>query len=217
MLVTELEIDLPLCRNHGSLVFRKCTCSSFDTLVGEVLSHLTNLRALDLNCLLNPSQSRGRHSYLRHLKTRQLRRIGLGCLCSSLREPTLGQILRASCMRSVQIFEWKCAVFPDLLVANIDNYLPEVAEIICGDIRWLHSFLHRGTIKSIQCHDPWQRLPSMLLESPRSLVHLSTRQISHILAAVIREPSPYRNIQDLGYFQFESAEVSTTSTTRLHD
>lgn len=211
-IVSEFRIVLPRCREEGISLYALCSCDPMDQTLGEILSLLSNLQVLYIDCSFHVLTPTNRHSYLRNLGTTKLQKMGFGCLCFGISGDKVAQILMAPYMRSITTLQWERGHL-DLSTLSSDEHLPQVKELICREPELFDRLLQMGTITSLQCTDVFGELPTILAQSPLSLTRLQTGNTGCILAAININYGPYRNIRHFGYFKFVMRSVSTIHIT----
>jgi hypothetical protein len=216
-LVTDFRTHIAFCA--CSLQGGKTNCDAFDSLIGQVLEALENLRVLHFTCRCCYSRSSAsRHGYLAKLKTRQMYELRFYCGCKLGSEARKSDFLAAPCMQGVT----SLAIFngidsSNLAVLRRDDSLPQLKKLLCYDRRILDSLLSKGTVTHLVLDQPgWdeQRLLDSLRQHPGSLTHFNIANSDSYPAFLSISIDIFSRLQYIGRLHFNMPTVCTLSHTR---
>jgi hypothetical protein len=195
-----------------------CGCRRNDNVVGRILVSLNNLQILHFNCRGCHQKPDKAHLYLHKLQTMTLKEASLECRCYDFIGLVPHRFLLSPCFCSITTLRLlehfnteKCLPSVLKVIERID-YLPHLKELMCADPIPFGPLFRKGIITHLLCEDRNKVLPTILSNCPASLFHLHTEHIELVVAAILEDHSPYRNLRHLGYFHFDMANVSITSS-----
>jgi hypothetical protein len=203
-MVTDFRICFAPCNRSRSGHFT-CKCNKFDTMLGQVLVSLENLRVLQFRCMCCPVRDRPRrHRYLEELQNIQLQRLLLRCSCSKWPSEDAVRLLTQSCMHSVTSasFTTDNLLLPPAALEN-SNYLPRLERLECDQMETLETLSNKKAITHLVCKAIPLDIRHFIRQNQGVLLHLSVENILHTLPSFIEaDPSPYQNLRHFGTLYF---------------
>lgn len=218
-MVIDIQIHFARCPYSDGVFYPGgCGCRRNDNVVGRMLVSLTNLQTLHFHCRGCHQKPDKAHLYLHKLETMTLKEASLECRCYGFIGLVPHRFLLSPCMRSITTLRLLEHFDSENLLSSVakaierTDYLPHLKEIMCADLTPFGPLFRKGTITHLLCEDRNKELPTILSNCPPSLFHLHTERIELVVAAICDNHSPYRNLRHLGYFHFDMADVSITSS-----
>jgi len=205
-MVTDFRICFAPCYTHTRSL--RCKCNKFDTMLGQVLVSLENLRVLEFKCMccsVNRNARPGRHRYLGELKNNQLKRLLLRCSCSLWPREDAARLLTQSSMHrvtsaSIGLFS---PVLEDL------NYLPRLERLEIHGMKTIEPLFKKKAITHLLCKSyHLDIIHHVLGDNSGILLHISVEHLMDALPSFIKaNPGLYQNLRHLGTLHFGLSEV----------
>jgi hypothetical protein len=231
-LVTDLRLYLQhwqICSKWSSTkpeMLRRCSCNTYDDIVGNVLSLLHSLRVLYFHCGLCKSSVRNRHGYLPRLEFPCLAAFRFVCHCSfnaSRSSEFIETIPYMATVTTLSIdwtFEWEQAFhYPDLSIVIKECVLPNVTAMIHNGTVFADLIVFARPITRI-CRTKSDILISGYPRSLHNAVAASPGRLTHLYASdllkglaecLLESPQPYRHLTSIGTLLFKSYKACVNS------
>lgn len=197
-------------------------CGRIDSLVGDLVAPLRNLRELTYFCRMCYQHSEIHHSHLKRLETAILTKLELGGECFSGHQRLTLQILSSPCISGITSLElhyetsWDLESPEQALVCD-DSFLPCLRELSAQKFKLFTSRLCKGSITSICSLKDRSDLSTALSKSLPGVVSLYGQCMEAIIPSIMDNPTPYLKLRNMSGFVFDSVnDVSNRPFDYVH-
>lgn len=219
--VTDFRVHFQPCSRGKERLGVPCRCDDFDTMLGQALIRLENIRTLGFRCICCKSRDwkASRHQYLNELQCKQLDQLIFRCSCYAFdaRYKNTSIFFDKPFMSTVQSLSLSSVPLGVASVLARDGCLPALKKLSCNDQNSVEKLLAKGILTHLMAEFIFDRdLASILSQIPPSLQHLVIGDVLDQLNLYgALNSHSYPNIRHLGIFSLNTVSIPPLSAMDL--